>query len=303
MTVHRFLIPAIAALPFLAARAEAQDTSRLRSWDRNRDGVITRSEWQGTLQEFRSRDGNRDGVLSGDELRGVNDAADEWQQQDAFLALDRNRDGRVARAEWRGTLASFRRADRNGDNVVTRGEFLNVNAGFEGDTDFRALDADRSGRIERDEWTRTRATFNRLDANRDGVLTRGELAVDDVFPAADEFASFDLDNNGVISRSEWRGTYGSFSQYDHDRDGAVTRVEYETGEAGDVVIDQTFRVDSREPWTGTGLFVTPGQTVTYRAEGTIQMSTSGEDRANPAGAFSGRTARNAPRPIRSPAPC
>ena len=62
------------------------------------------------------------------------------------------------------------------------------------------------------------------------------------------------------------------------------------------MIEQTIRVDGRQPWTGTGILVSQGQVVTYRAEGGIQMSDNAEDRATPAGAISGRTARNAPRP-------
>lgn len=36
-------------------------------------------------------------------------------------AMDRNRDGAVTRAEWRGSTAAFRRLDRNGDGKITLG--------------------------------------------------------------------------------------------------------------------------------------------------------------------------------------
>jgi hypothetical protein len=39
-----------------------------------------------------------------------------------------------------------------------------------------------------------------------------------------------------------------------------------------------------------------GDVVTYRAQGNIQLSTGGDDRATPAGSLSGRNARNSPRP-------
>ena len=51
------LLISLLALPLLSASAAAQD---YRAWDRNNDGVITRSEWRGTLQQFRERDVNRD---------------------------------------------------------------------------------------------------------------------------------------------------------------------------------------------------------------------------------------------------
>jgi Ca2+-binding EF-hand superfamily protein len=41
---------------------------------------------------------------------------------------------------------------------------------------WRRLDSDRSGTISRPEWRGRPAAFDRLDRNRDGVLTRRELA-------------------------------------------------------------------------------------------------------------------------------
>ena len=63
-----------------------------RSWDRNRDGVIARSEWRGTLQDFRDRDTNRDGVLSGNELRL------QWEDDDLtdFDLVDEDGSGRMS---------------------------------------------------------------------------------------------------------------------------------------------------------------------------------------------------------------
>jgi EF hand len=184
----RLLIFLFTAIPLLTVEAAAQD---YRSWDRNRDGVIARSEWRGTLQDFRDRDTNRDGVLSGNELRL------QWEDDDL--------------------------------------------------TDFDLLDGDGSGRIERPEWRGTRPAFNRLDRNRDGVLSRREFVADAVAASADP-------------------------------------------------IEDTLFVDSRQEWTDTGMFVNAGDVVTFRAQGTIQMTTGADDRATPAGSLTGRTARNSPRP-------
>jgi len=49
--------------------AVRQPEIRFRAMDRNRDGVIAFSEWQGSLESFRVHDWNRDGLLSGDEVR------------------------------------------------------------------------------------------------------------------------------------------------------------------------------------------------------------------------------------------
>ena len=175
MAVHRLSILAFCTLPFLVADAAAQ-TGRYRAWDRNNDGAITRAEWRGTPQEFRDRDMNRDGVLSGTEVEEQDweESSENWDL-DTFMALDRNRNGRIARGEWRGDVTTFRRVDRNGDNQITRAEFLNANAGYDADmdvTDFSTLDSNYNGRIERREWAGTLVTFDRLDVNGDGWLTR-----------------------------------------------------------------------------------------------------------------------------------
>ena len=96
------------------------------------DGVITRAEWRGDVQAFREHDRNRDGVLSGSEARELLEPAttentnDEARRRDAitrFNNADRNRDGRIARAEWTGNARAFSRMDTNGDGLVTRTEF------------------------------------------------------------------------------------------------------------------------------------------------------------------------------------
>jgi Ca2+-binding EF-hand superfamily protein len=306
MSLHRVFILAFAALPLLATDATAQISGQYRAWDRNNDGRITRAEWRGPEQEFRERDLNRDGILSGIEVRDDNWEESNWEESsenwdaETFMALDRNRNGRVTRGEWRGDVATFRRVDRNRDNQITRAEFLNANAGFDVDvdaTDFEALDDDYNGRIDRPEWNGTRAMFDRLDANRDGWLSRRELAANDVAVATgDDFGNVDLNRNGVISRNEWRADYNEFSRYDRNRDGVISRAEYGTGVDANSDTETTIMVDSRQPWTGSAIYVTPGDLVTYRAEGSIQMSDSVNDRATANGSISGRTAKSSPRP-------
>jgi Ca2+-binding EF-hand superfamily protein len=306
MTIHRVLILAVAALPFLTCDVAAQDMARYRSWDRNNDGMISRAEWRGTPQQFRSLDWNRDGVLSGDEI--WDSETDDSLTGESFEALDRNNDGRLTRGEWRADRAAFLRVDRNGDNHISRGEFLNANAGYRelGTDDFDQMDVNGSGRIERGEWSGTRATFSRLDRNGDGMLTPRELAQNDAAmarnPAAPavlgSFDAMDGNNNEVISRQEWRGALEDFNRFDANRDGVLSRREYTGGGTAGrrEAIEDVIRIDSRQPWTSTGIYVNAGDVLTYRAAGMIQMSTNAEDRATPAGALSGRTARNSPRP-------
>src|SRR5688500_13912230 len=92
---------------------QRQAQSRFQAMDENRDGTVSRAEWRGSAQSFRRHDWNGDGVLSGDEVRvgAAREPGEEdydqtgrpefrnWTER-GFSNLDRNGDGRVARAEW-----------------------------------------------------------------------------------------------------------------------------------------------------------------------------------------------------------
>lgn len=95
------------------------------------------------------------------------------EAQGRFNGLDRNRDGVITRAEWRGNDTSFRNHDRNGDGVLSGAELK------EGSTALVPVwwgyDSNRDGRITRNEWPGVGGDFDVLDTNDDGWLSRGEV--------------------------------------------------------------------------------------------------------------------------------
>jgi hypothetical protein len=110
-----------------------REQARFRSFDVNNDGVITQREWRGGAAAFRQLDTDRDRELRGREIwfRLPEDASaytEEDQRRedliDAFYRADRNRDSRLAIAEWWNDRGVFNRIDVNRDNVLTLGEFL-----------------------------------------------------------------------------------------------------------------------------------------------------------------------------------
>ena len=133
------------------------------------------------------------GLLIG--FASTTSAATQPQQQDArqadlrarqseFRDWDRDNDGAITRAEWRGDRQSFRRYDLNRDDVLS-GDEIWVNRGrgrargrsLERDwLPFAELDRNRNGVITRDEWRGPIEELRALDADGDGVLTAREYS-------------------------------------------------------------------------------------------------------------------------------
>lgn len=202
------------------------DQMRFRGMDRNNDGRITRAEWRGNDQSFRNHDWNGDGVLSGNEvIPGAERDDVEESRRGRFDELDRNNDERIGHDEWPGRRATFDQLDINHDGRLTREELRH-------ETEdawvrrFEDLDRNNSGRIELNEWRDTRASFERLDVNNDGVLTRGELGGWRDETSARRFDELDRNNNGRIELNEWRDTRTSFERLDADHNGVISREEF-----------------------------------------------------------------------------
>jgi hypothetical protein len=100
------------------------------------------------------------------------------QDRSQFRGLDRNGDGVITRAEWRGSNRSFRNHDLNGDNVITREEMRiaeNRSGTLWTSQDFDVLDRNSDERVSRYEWRSGYGVFDTVDRNRDGVITRAEF--------------------------------------------------------------------------------------------------------------------------------
>ena len=210
---------------------------RFRSMDRNGDGLIQRSEWNGSNQSFNVHDWNRDGVLSNSEVRmgaqrWPNDEGDfdpngpaTWTPR-AFRRIDRNNDGRIVPNEWYYGPEYFRRADRDRNGVLSAAEFEN-NGQWDDDRDdrFENLDMNNNGRIERSEWHGSPDAFQWLDRNNDNVLSRSEV-VGDGSTRFDGFGSIDTNGNGRLELGEWQWSVASFRRYDTNNDGIISRQEF-----------------------------------------------------------------------------
>jgi len=134
----------------LPATTTAQDQMRFRAMDRNRDGVVTRAEWQGSDQSFRQQDRNGDGILSGDEVR----AAQGADMVDVFASVDFDGNGKVTTQEWR---RAFTQLDANRDGLLTEDELWPrgtppvLTRAFQAGRDRGLNDGRQAGREDRDQ--------------------------------------------------------------------------------------------------------------------------------------------------------
>lgn len=309
----------VLAVPFAynATSVEAQSQAaqmRFHAMDQNRDGQISRAEWQGNAQSFRTHDWNGDGVLSGPEVRVGALRNTNWEEADhnpnrfernlswtasAFSNLDHNRDGKLTSNEWHYDVETFRRVDRNRDSSISRAEFLGGEDDDARDTPFDDLDLNNNGIVERSEWYGSNLSFTALDKNRDGRLSRFEVvgSQDTTGDVYDQFANLDYDRSGTIGRNEWHWSQGSFAARDLDRNGVISRREFETtvgAATGSAAGSQTIRVNSKNRWTDAMLDVRAGDILTFNSSGTITMSDNPADTSVPAGATTGRRAPDAP---------
>lgn len=141
------------------------------SLDHNRDGRISRDEWHFNQEGFFRADHNGDGVLNRSEFLGE---AVEDDRDDRFDYLDENGSGRIEPNEWHATRREFNRLDRDRDGRLSRAELGAEATATAATGSFASLDINGNGVISFNEWHWSRNSFDERDTNRNGVLDRTE---------------------------------------------------------------------------------------------------------------------------------
>jgi len=109
-------------------------------------------------------------------------AAGEGQVRQLLLLMDRDQNGQVSRAEFMGFMeAEFNALDVDRSGELNPEELSRSRIGVAGEGQVRQLlrlmDKDRNGQVSRAEFMGfMEAEFNRLDVDRSGELTPGELS-------------------------------------------------------------------------------------------------------------------------------
>ena len=98
------------------------------------------------------------------------------QRGDRLAKIDANMDGKISREEWPRNPEAFSRLDSNNDGFLTKDEMHHAKGkGMRGHRSFETMDPNNDGQITREEWKGRAEVFDRLDANRDGVVKADEV--------------------------------------------------------------------------------------------------------------------------------
>jgi Ca2+-binding EF-hand superfamily protein len=206
--------------------------------DANRDGSISRSEWNGPMTEFRDLDLNRDGVLSGTEVPGsrrsrsrnsedrpeYNRERQRSVEQGSSPAakLDKDQSGVVEGYEWPYNSEVFHKLDTDRNSVLSADELRNISR-----ANIRDLDKNGNGRLDSDEWPGGFADFERLDENGDGRINANEYSQrGGEWQKRQRFNQWDANRNGVIDAQEWNSAPRLLKRLDGNGDSRVSWEEF-----------------------------------------------------------------------------
>jgi Ca2+-binding EF-hand superfamily protein len=171
--------------------------------------------------------------------------------KEAIAQYDKDGDGKLTAHELGLSESFFALLDRDGDGFVTGRELAPARPrrkgpeGARGGNAVARLDADKDGRISRDEWKMRPEMFEKLDRDADGFLSNEELEpLRARFgrrrgqqgapgraggPGAERLLKgvqrMDADGDGTVTREEWKGRPEMFGQLDQDGDGAISNRE------------------------------------------------------------------------------
>ena len=129
--MRRLTLLVLVLLPAGLAHAQGRGRrdvwERVSAWDADKDGKVSRKEFQGPARFFDRLDADGDGFVTKAEAgkrasrrgRGNRDGAPMVDR--VSKAMDTDKDGKVSKAEWD---AFFSKADRNGDGVLQHEELM-----------------------------------------------------------------------------------------------------------------------------------------------------------------------------------
>ncbi len=189
------MLPVMAALDAdqngeISSDEIAKSTQALKTLDKNSDGKLTleeiRPNMEGMLPGGRRPEGGGFGLGSGGTASGLPLAQSPTDKIDKIMDLDKNGDGRISKEEMpEGARRMLGKADADSDGFLTRDEIEKVadtlpplgamGQGTNGPTNAQGRFSEGMGMFADGPAAMIDRLF-RLDADKDGKLTREELS-------------------------------------------------------------------------------------------------------------------------------
>ena len=222
------------------------DDRMIRMFDANKDGKVTKDEYQGAIRkQFAEMDLNNDGRITDDDLppmmRGRNVLAG-GQGSGAGFGPRMGPGMGPGTGEGLGGRPSMgfplmrllQGADVNKDGIITFDEVLTA-----ADARFQQLDRNKDSAIDKTDFDalrkemvdyRVKRFIHHFGADKDGKVTREQFNA----KATERFAQMDYNNDGTIARDERPGGGGWFGRggHGHGMDGGSGEGMGPTGPGG-----------------------------------------------------------------------
>ena len=249
--------PTAAQLKEQAAKRTKQGEKIFSTQDKSRDGTLRDKEVpKGWLDRF---------DLDGDDKITKKEFMEIWQRpawggratrmrhpraraRDSLVRFDRNKDGVVVKDEYPGGSNVFKQADRNNDKKLDWKELLKLakeeladirkKMKSPGRYEFlQIFDINGDNRITSAEYDGPKRVFAKYDDNRDGQVSYAELYPERARnmmraaaqkPAPDSMnviKSMDKNEDGRVSREEWKGTEAAWKRLDKNSDGWISTAD------------------------------------------------------------------------------
>lgn len=178
--------------------------------DLNQDGEVTKAEFtQAAQSKFFATDTNNDGFLSQDERKAHREAMRENRKDKRFEKLDANGDGLLSRDEM-DAVGAKREARKDAMRAKVLEKFDTNLDGKLSETERTVMKAERKEKRadKKDRRKDRRADRPKADANGDGFVSMDEhIAVTEQL-----FARMDANGDGVLTKGEGRKRKGKRGQ-------------------------------------------------------------------------------------------